>query len=219
MSIAPACKGIYIYIYIIYHSISSESTSTSYTVMQPSQARIILNLHIQLHLHHTRSHYIIQLHLHTRIHYLIWVHLQTDCTDMKVVIDHKRSKVILKSAVWMKLHLYHNSSHYPVFLLSQHPSELQWKQVTQQFKPKKVESKQLTKCDLIVAESTGNCKLVLWEGDISSMEINHSYIVQNITLRAFQNRGVGSNKKKWGGAYKLARSVGWCQKPLLLIAY
>lgn len=52
----------------------------------------------------------------------------------------------------------------------------------------KQDNRTLTKRDAIIADSTGNTKVVLWEGNINSMEVDHSYILDNAVIRAF--RGV-----------------------------
>ena len=57
------------------------------------------------------------------------------------------------------------------------------------FKPETIQSRKdtmLNKCDSLVADSTGDCKLVLWENDISAMEVGHSYIVRKAKVRAYQ---------------------------------
>ena len=110
-----------------------------------------------------------------------------DCDDLELVIEKKsHSNTSDKECVETPP----DPEFIPLSSIQCPPTSQQISVKVNMFKPETIQSKTdttLNKRDTVVADSTGDCKLVLWENDISAMEIGRSYIIHKATVHLYQN--------------------------------
>ena len=47
--------------------------------------------------------------------------------------------------------------------------------------------KELTIQNIVIADNSGQCQIVLWENEIGKMELQKSYCLQNVAVRIFND--------------------------------